>query len=291
MNRLIKETLRRLTITVFGKVNSSGSARCLATAALIAGFGGSSIVKEVSGGIRQDLRIQKPVIADQRFHDPLALRSAKTPIQVSIDLGASGGVPRIPEGGLQEVVGALNAHPRRLVTIDFVNAPLRFSRLSRATRDSLLARGGPDVVRRYDDFLAEQVLEFLDGVRERSPGAPLSVRGVPFEGTGPGVRTENDRYAEVISRLDAFVIDRKIMVSDSTNEDSVIGTAFPIAFELRDGRPIFYQLNLRWRMAIDQAKIDSPQRVVSRPSASPADSTASESTVDGGVALASPWLP
>ena len=288
MDVLIRETLQKMMIMSVGRVSFSGLAKLPAAMVLIAGFGVASIVTEASAVIRQDLRIQRPSIVDQRFDDPLALRSAKNPIQVTIDLGASGGVPRIPEGGLQAVVAALNAHPRRLVTIDFANAPLRFSRLSRATRDRLLEKSGPDVVRRYDDFLAGQVLELLEGVREVLPGAPLSVRGVPFEGTGPGVRRENHRYAEVISRLDAFVVDRKIMVADSTDESSVIGRAFPIAFELRDGRPIFYRLNLRWRMAIDQARIDSSQRVASRPSASPADSTAPESVVDGGLALASP---
>ena len=259
----------------------------LAALACISGWFGR-VEAEAPISTPQDLQIRKPAESDRGSEAPFALKWAKNPIEVPIDLGAGGGVPALSEDDLQAVIDALDTHGRRLVTINLINVPLRFSRLPRATRDLLLKRGGPEVAGRYDDFLSGQVLALIDGVRNQRPDAPLAIRGIPFEGQGLEVRKSNERYAEIISRLDAFVVDPKIMVSNQSAERDAIQTAFPAALELRGKRPILYRMNLRWRMAVDHEDLRTSSRVAVRPSDPSLDFDSSNIGTDEGLALASP---
>ena len=249
-------------------------------------FGGVEVKASVS--TLQDLQILQSGASDHGSEPSFALKWAKNPIVVPIDLGAGGGAPALSEGDLQAVIDALDTHARRLVTINFINLPLRFSQLPRDTRDLLLKRGGPEVAGRYDDFLSGQVLALIDGVRTQRPNAPLAIRGIPFEGQGLEVRKSNGRYADIISRLDAFVVDPRIMVSNQSAERDAIQTAFPAALEFRGNRPILYRMNLRWRMAVDHEDLRTSSRVAVRPSDPSLDFDSSNIGTDEGLALASP---
>ena len=240
--------------------------------------------------IPQDLQIRKPAESDRGSEARFALKWAKNPVEVSIDLGSGGGVPSLPEEAHGAVIDALDTNARRLVTINFTNVPLRFARLPRATRDLLLNRGGPEVAARYDEFLSGQVLELIDRVRNQRPNAPLAIRGIPFEGQGLEVRTANARYADIISRLDAFVVDPRIMVSNESEERAAIETAFPAALEFRRDRPILYRMNLRWRMVIDHDAVGESTRVAIRPSDPAPEFDSSNIESDEGLALASPMI-
>jgi hypothetical protein len=216
------------------------------------------------------------------------LKWAKNPVEVSIDLGSGGGVPGLPEEAHEAVIDALDTNARRLVTINFTNVPLRFSRLPRATRDLLLNRGGPEVAARYDEFLSGQVLELINRVRNQRPNAPLAIRGIPFEGQGLEVRTANRRYTDIISKLDAFVVDPRVMVSNESEERAAIETAFPAALEFRGDRPILYRMNLRWRMVIGHDAVGESTRVAIRSSDPAPEFDSSNIGSDEGLALASP---
>ena len=181
----------------------------------------------------------------------LAFRSAKRPIVVPISFGIVDGKPRIQKDASEVVLEQLREHSSRLITIEIEGLPISFKSLPRSTRGKLLERGGSDFPARYDRFVARELVSLLDSVRASRPRSPLSIKGLPFEDGGGNDSLSNARFAAVIERLSAFVLDRGVVVSSRSDEQTVFYRSFPNAVRLAGGRAVIYPLNLGWRLAIE----------------------------------------
>ncbi|MDB4775940.1 hypothetical protein OAG62_02325, partial [bacterium] len=196
----------------------------------------------------------KPVTSDDggSSSSTLVLKAARKPILVELPLGGNdGSSPSVSDDAVDAIVKAVDENPKRLVTIEFQGFPLRFSDLPRRTKKMLLERGGPEIVGKYDGFVSREVLELIEEAKIARPKAALSVRGLPFEGDEGEATLANIRFAAVIEKLSAFVLDRGVVVSSRLDERKMIGRIFPNAVDLADGRAIIYPVNLSWRLAIE----------------------------------------
>ena len=181
----------------------------------------------------------------------LVFRSAKRPVVVPISFEVIEGEPRIQADALQILLGEIREHPRRLITIEVEGLPISFNNFPRSTRRKLLERGGPEFAASYDEFVARELVKLLDDVRAVQVKTALSVKGIPFDGNGKNDSLLNKRFALLIDRLSAFVLDRGVVVSSRTDEEEIFFRSFPNAIELADGRALIFPLNLGWRLAIE----------------------------------------
>lgn len=202
--------------------------------------------------IRSAVTMQEGATKQRVFH-----HAARRPVIVEVDLSSDAGAPRIPAGFENEVIAALDANPRRLVTLEFSGAPLRFADLPRGTRDRLLQRGGPEVSEKYDAYLSGQVLELIESVRARRASAPLSVKGIPWEGGRRADRISNRRFEPVVAALDAFVMRQILVLSRGSDETAVFERTFATSMEEANGRAILYPANIGWRIALDGSIIEA----------------------------------
>ncbi|MCP4904820.1 MAG: hypothetical protein GY910_07555, partial [bacterium] len=191
----------------------------------------------------------------------LAFRSARRPILVPISFAITDGKPRIQDDASAIVLEQLREHPRRLITIEVEGLPIAFNLLPRSTRGKLLERGGADFPAKYDQFVARELVSLLDAVRAEKPKSPLSIQGLPFDSGGRIDSSSNQRFASVISRLSAFVLDRGVVVSSRSDEQAVFARMFPNAIGMADGRAVIYPLNLGWRLAIEGESLVAEEEV------------------------------
>ncbi|MAB72916.1 MAG: hypothetical protein CMJ54_10470 [Planctomycetaceae bacterium] len=162
---------------------------------------------------------------------------------------------------MELVLEGLRDHPRRLITIEVKGLPISFKALPRSTREKLLERGGPEFPASYDRFVARELVTLLDGIRAARPKSPITIQGLPFDGDGRNDSLANERFASVIDRLSAFVLERGVVVSSRTDEQEIVSRLFPNAIDLADGRALIYPLNLGWRLAIEGESLVSEDAV------------------------------
>ena len=178
----------------------------------------------------------------------LKIWSAKKPILIDIAFDQAEGLPSLNSDEVDRLTEALLRNAKRLVTIDFDNAAIRFKSFDRKTRKRLLERGGPGIADAYDRHMAATITDFLDRVRERVPSAAIAIRGVPFEDRDGSARATNDRYAKVIERLDGFVSSSSILANRTSEESNLIQRVLSESLRLSNARPIIYRANGDWRM-------------------------------------------
>ena len=199
----------------------------------------------------QEKAQEAPVQAKQWFKErDLEVRSAKWPVEIDVEFSMRSGAPRINEEALNAVLEVLEENRRRLITLNFKGAPLVFSRLPRSTREQMVERSGEQIRGAYNVFVAGQVKTFIDGVRTAKPKAPLSVKGVPFEGRTRESQAANENYSEVIEKLSAFVASNSVVVGRNSREKSLVVRSFAESLRLADGRAVIYRANDDWRMAL-----------------------------------------
>ena len=191
----------------------------------------------------------------------LAFRSARRPILVPISFAITDGKPQIQDDASAIVLEQLRKHPRRLITIEVEGLPIAFNLLPRSTRGKLLERGGADFPAKYDQFVTGELLSLLDAVRAEKPKSPLSIQGLPFDSGERIDSSSNQRFAPVISRLSAFVLDRGLVVSSRSDEQAVFARMFPNAIGMAEGRAVIYPLNLGWRLAIEGESLVAEEEV------------------------------
>lgn len=154
--------------------------------------------------------------------------------------------------GAQGILGTALSNPGRLVTIQPTSSQLAFRTLPAAVQTKLNEQYGADAAARYETVVAaylEAVLKHVDA----QASVPLTVAGLPIEGSassGVSAAETNDRFANVIHRLDALTSSRSFLMQNSAaNERSYLQLNLSEALRLHNGRPIIFRTNNIWRMA------------------------------------------
>ncbi len=224
-------------------------------AALLATCASTLSIQQHAGASLQDgLRIKNVASANSPSGDTdtprLQIRNARVPIFVDVDLAANGGAPAVTEDAINQVIAAIDANPKRLITIRIKGVALRFNDLSPKTRETLVNRRSTSVEQAYEAYMAAQISLLIDEVDQVRPGSPITIQGLPFEGRIADSAAVNGVFARIIERLSAIVVSGSVMVSRQSGEESVVlHRAFPIALKLAGNRAIFFAANGGWRMA------------------------------------------
>lgn len=235
-----------------------GDLRRLASVATLGLVLGGSGAVEASPAPQDALRIRPVGTASRGADDSssrMVVRRARTPIFVEIDLGGEAGVPGVSRDAVARIMETIDANPRRLITLRLGNAPLHFFDLDPATRKSLIEKRGEQVVGAFDEFMAGEVLDLVRTVRSARPRSPLAVHGIPFEGGHAESRSANRAYDSVLREMNAIVVGGGVVVSESTDEASLLRRAYPKAMAAADGRPILFASNDRWRIVTHGSKV------------------------------------
>lgn len=182
--------------------------------------------------------------------DGRIVRRARQLVKVDVPFGLGEGAPKIDADAAEKVLRSVEANPRRLVTLVFSGTPMRFSDLPPSTQELLLERGGTEVIRKFEEYVAEQVMDLLDEIRAKEPRASLAIKGLPFEGGSPSASESNARFAAVLDDLDAFVADRVLMASSRGDELALAKSTFPESLELAGERAILYPGRGGWRIIL-----------------------------------------
>lgn len=207
------------------------------------------------GGAQVDIRItqaagRSTVLAESTVPRTV-IRSARVPRFVEIDLGATSGRPAVPEEAVEKIVRVLDENPRRLVTLRLKGGALQFGGLGLRTQEALLQKRGESVVELYNRYIASQVLQLVEEIREERPRSPLAVYGLPFEGRGSRVQAANEAYRPVLARSSALVLGGGILASDIDDEVRILRRSFPNASATAGGRAILFAANGGWRIAMN----------------------------------------
>lgn len=177
------------------------------------------------------------------------VRVAKPPIVVEIDLGGTMGAPAVPDDAADRVVAAIDANPRRLVTLRIKGGTLHFNGLNQSTRLKLLAKRGAEIIDAYNSYMARQIRDLLNAVDAVRSHAPVSIQGLPFEGDESEVASANRAFEPVINRLDAVVLAGAMMISGTIDELSILRRSNPRALAASNNRAIIFASNGGWRIA------------------------------------------
>lgn len=188
-----------------------------------------------------------PHVDQPRF----AIRRARLPVFVDVNLAGGGGLPHATPETVSKVVAEVDRHPRRLVTIRLNNVALRFADLSNRTRAILMERLGDGVIAAYEGMVAGAVLDLVVGVKSERSGAPLAIKGLPFEGGHSDADAANESYARVIDEMSALVLGGGMLVAGEVNEAAVLRRAYPNALKLAEGRAILFSADGGWRIATE----------------------------------------
>ncbi len=194
------------------------------------------------------------------------IQSAKQPLVMRVRAGSAGAISTLSPARqrilvnqvAQEILPVVEADPHRVVVIHLQNMPLSFVALSTRDRRQIESQLGPNAAGRYETAVAVFLEDVIDAVQSKHRRAILSVLGLPVEPEDVGanlmaVQPTNERYQGVIDRLGPFVPARKFVVMGSTlQERKLARMGMREAMRLRDGRPIVFQTNLRWRALVGE---------------------------------------
>lgn len=239
-------------------------------AALLATCASTLSIQQHAGASPQDgLRIKNVASANSPSGDTdtprLQIRNARVPIFVDVNLAANGGAPAVTEDAINQVIAAIDANPKRLITLRFKGVALRFNDLSPKTRETLVNKRSTSVERAYEAYMVVQISKLLDEVDRVRPGSPLTIQGLPFEGRIAESAAANAVFGRIIDRLSAIVVGGSVMVSrQSGGESSVLCRAFPAAVEAAGNRAILFPAIGGWRIATsmtDPVKQESATRL------------------------------
>ena len=185
-----------------------------------------------------------------------------TYVEISMDSPADWLDPASPtrEDHITQVVNqaraAATANPRRVITLRVTELCLRYERLPVQTRQIIeQLAGDPQTARTwYEQHLADLLLTILNRTREGRPPMLMSVHGLPMENLGIGgehAAETNQTFASVISDLQAFVGARTFVLSGgNASQEATLRNSMTNAFQLADGRPIFFRNENQWKLAV-----------------------------------------
>ncbi len=243
-----------------GRNRPKSAARSLLALVLAAAATSLAPQESATAMLQVGLRIRNAASAtakpNQADEPRFLVQAARVPIFVDIDLGGAGGTPAVPDDAVDRIVAALDANPRRLITLRFQRGALCFNALGRSTRDALLEKKGSDVIDAYNDYMAGQVRDLLANVTKARPGGPVSVQGIPFEGRATAVASANRAYGPVIEPLSAIVLGGGMMISGSGDEVAMLRRAYPHALAVAGDRAIIFLANGGWRIATTSAGVE-----------------------------------
>ena len=163
----------------------------------------------------------------------------------------------LAERAAQEIVPAVDAHPHGVVVLELRDTPFSFESLSPSDQTRIKRDHGARAATIYEWAVGALIHTIINTVASERPEAVLSVLGLPVEPEEMGLDAEmarrtNERYRNVINRLGPFVPTRSFVVFGTSLDQTNLATmGMREAVRLRDGRPIVFQMNFKWRVFAD----------------------------------------
>ncbi len=104
----------------------------------------------------------------------------------------------------------------------------------------------------FEREAANRLSDLLDRIHDEHAGLGVSVLGLPVE-AGSGSSDEaariNERFEDVLARLDAFITSKGMIVDGGLSELSALKSSHDATMSLHNGRPIVFRSNGVWRVA------------------------------------------